>query len=164
MRLSGIFDHFQAEPVGYSFNCLHVERLAVKVYTGNNFCPFGNAALNLCRVDFPGIRVAIDKNRRCAYVRSSPRRSNKRIGGNDYLIARTNAERQHGQLQRRGTVVNAHGILCAAIVRKMLLEGIDIRATRKRIRLEHLFGYFQHLVLDLRILLFQIEAGNFSYG
>jgi hypothetical protein len=126
VRLSGIFDDFQAAPLGQLTDRFHVGRLTVEMHRHDGACPRRNRLLDLVRLDGVHQLVGLDRNRNGAGPRYGQPRGDKGVGGHDHLVARSDSIPSQDQFQRVQSVADPDAVPHAAIRGELGFEGLDL--------------------------------------
>ena len=91
MRLRSVFEHQQAVRTCERLNRRDIARLAVKVHRDDRCSAMADQRTCGIWIDQPRACVDVAQNRHSAYVCHRQGRGDERVGGNDDLVARTNA-------------------------------------------------------------------------
>ena len=116
---------------------LPVERPAEEVDGEDRLRPRRDRVVHLGEIEVERLFVDVDEHRRRAREPDDVRGRRKRVGRDDHLVALSDAEREHGEVKRRGAVRDGDRVLDPAGRRDERLELLDLRPHRQRARLEH---------------------------
>ena len=95
------------------------------------------ADIDLRRVDVHRLGVDVDEHRTQAGELDDVRGRREGVRGNDHLVAGLEPERQHREVQRRGSRRDGERVLDLAGARELGLELGHLRAHREHAALQH---------------------------
>ena len=109
-------------------DCRHVGKAPVEMDRQDGAGARCDRTCQLFRIHGQGAGIHVDKNRRRPAIGDGSHRRDKGGGHRDYLVARLDAGRQQGQLQRRRSAADGDHMPGAAIVGKVPFEPFDLLA------------------------------------
>ena len=114
-----------------------VERAAEQVHREDGLRARGQGARELREVEVHRRRVHVDEHGAGARERDDVRGRGERVRRHDHLVAGTDPEREHGEMERGGPGGHTDGVRHLACVRDEPLELVDERPHGQLPALEH---------------------------
>ena len=114
-------------------NChdrVHISRRTTYVHRHDASGPFRDLRLNLACVDLKGLWIGIHKNRQSVMHQDSVDGGDKRIRGNDDLVARADSDCRQRRDQRTCSIGDGLAMLCAQLLGPRFFETIRVVAIK----------------------------------
>ena len=131
-RLGAVLDQHEPVLVAQLAQRRHVGGVAAEVHRDDRPRARRDAARDVLGVDVEVVRAAhVAQHRLGADVAGGAGARHERERGHDHLVARADAGRQAGEVQRGGAAGDRHRVGRADVVGERLLEGLRARAHRQ---------------------------------
>ena len=114
-----------------------------------HYRPRAPAGLDACRVEVHRLRVDVDEHGPQTGERDDVRRRRERVRGHEHVVAGSDSEREHGEMQRGGARGHRDRVLDYARARELGLELCDLRPHRQHPAVEYLGDLGQLLGPDV---------------
>ena len=161
VRLGGVFDERQLVFAANRQDRIEVERMAVEMHRHDGLGARRDGAFDQLGVEIEDGVVNIHKDRFRADVGNRPARGDEREGRGDDLVARADAEQQHGHVQRRGAAVESGTVFRADEFGEVLFKLRHVGAEAKGAVVNGPRNGGVQFFAERAQLRHQVEIGNF---
>ncbi len=160
VRLCRILDERQFVFLANRQNRIQVKRMAVKMHRYDGLGPRRDGAFELLRVKIHRGVVHVHINRFRAGVGNRPARRHKSERRGDDLVARPDAEQQHGDVQRGRAAVEGDAVFRADEPGEVLFKLRHVRPQAERAVVNRPRDGGVNFLADAAKLRGQVEIGN----